>query len=373
MKNPRQLDNSRARLTNALDAAQRKRRVPLRRRKLSFEHARAVEGRFDFKEMYEVYRGALRASLPDVPTLVQTDIDEVRNRISVGVARAADTARTRSILSQRGVPSEMLDIGVVHTPELNDLLTDYLRPVPGGAALEVTFVWSPQTVRDCTNSFNLLHYPGQTYEPPASARYLITNSHCTVTWWDSDGAEVFQGGVTVASEYGDPVGFTGSPCQFQKVCRYSDATLLAYHSGSDSDDTRVAFPTTEGSTSFTSHKTITWVDTPYYGMSVHMIGQTSGRQVGNVIYTCIDVYGPGGATDKVLLCQNTALYLSDDGDSGAPVITLYGDGSVSATGQHWGNYSSNSAFYYSYFSAMYMVLGEFYDAFGSMFLSPFEY
>lgn len=174
---------------------------------------------------------------------------------------------------------------------------------------------------------------------------------------------------TVASEYLDPEGFTGPPCRFNKVCRYSDASLFIYWFSYDSYDGKVAYPSITGSTSFTTHKDITWVDTPYSGMAVHAIGANSGRRVGTLSYTCINVYGTNGFGNKDVLCQNYAAYAGALGDSGGPVIALYGDGSVSALGQHWGSTTGGS-----YFSAVYMILNEFYSASNSwLYLSPVVY
>lgn len=88
--------------------------------------------------------------------------------------------------------------------------------------------------------------------------------------------------------------------------------------------------------------------------------------------TCTDVWSVAGWGNKKLLCQNSATYQSANGDSGGPTITLYGDGSVSATGQHWGRFSNGST-QWAWFSPMHQIITELYDNYGYAFFSPFVY
>jgi len=80
-----------------------------------------------------------------------------------------------------------------------------------------------------------------------------------------------------------------------------------------------------------------------------------------VTVACGDYYNISGWGNKGLLCQSKASYYAWDGDSGAPVITLYGDGTVSATGMHWGNVTVNGVWQVSYFSPTYSILDEFFS------------
>jgi hypothetical protein len=69
------------------------------------------------------------------------------------------------------------------------------------------------------------------------------------------------------------------------------------------------------------------------------------------------------------LCQGKASYTSVDGDSGAPVVTAFGDGTAWATGLNWGHSATNA-----WFSSMDAVLNEFYSRLpNSPYLSPVVY
>jgi hypothetical protein len=94
-------------------------------------------------------------------------------------------------------------------------------------------------------------------------------------------------------------------------------------------------------------------------MSVVMIGAVSGRRSGSVSHACVDLYGVFN-DNKVLLCQGRANYTATDGDSGAPVLTLYGGGVASATGMHVATVTISGQTY-RYFSVMSSVLSELYD------------
>lgn len=372
MQEPQSFSTQLSRLERAIARTKARRHGSKHSRDLEISGARVVAGAFSFRQLLSEYRGPLLHALPNIVGLVSTDIDEVRNRIVVGILTDANVTDARRVLVEMGVTSSMVDIVQSSAPTSNSLLADPLRPVPGGARIKTSVYpsWKP-----CTLGFNLLKYMGTFEDTVATGRYFVTASHCSSTQWSLDYSQNFQGGSFAATEVGDYYGFSGAPCTAGKVCRYSEASLYKYYADSiTSDDGRVAFPTSIGDTSFTSYKTITSTDSPYTGMSVHMIGATSGRRSGNVTASCIDVYNVSGWGNKGLLCQCKASYFGTNGDSGAPVITLYGDGTVSATGLHWGNVTQNGTFQYSYFSPMYSVLYDFfYNIPGAQNFSPVVY
>ncbi|HSE52886.1 MAG TPA: hypothetical protein VLB00_11915, partial [Gemmatimonadales bacterium] len=112
------------------------------------------------------------------------------------------------------------------------------------------------------------------------------------------------------------------------------------------------------------------VQPPEAGYSVNMIGSASGRRSGTVQSVCVDVWGITGWTSGRLLCQGKSNYVSTGGDSGAPVITAFGDGTAWATGLHWGSNVAGDR----WFSSMDAVLWEFYQRLsGNPYLSPVVY
>lgn len=348
-----------------------RRSAPPRGRMLDFTDARAVRSDYSFRDLMDVYSGTLYAARSSIEELVFTDIDERENRIVIAVSSDAHVVGALSALRKSGVREAMVRVVVEGRPRLNFALSDPLRPVPGGA--RVYFQQSISTdYKPCTAGFMLVRYVGTIYDTVATARHFISTSHCSTDQWQTDYGHVYQGGSFAAAETGDPTYFTGFPCPSGQQCRYSDANLMTFHHDSiTADFPRIAYPSTDGSTSFSAYKAVSASDVPYNGMTIKMVGATSGRQSGEVTATCADRQLLPGLT---LRCQNDASYYGTIGDSGAPVVSLYADGTVSAVGQHWGNVTVNNVWQKSTFSPMYAILDEFYYKLPSYpFFSPFWY
>jgi hypothetical protein len=82
------------------------------------------------------------------------------------------------------------------------------------------------------------------------------------------------------------------------------------------------------------------------------------------------IWGITGWTGGRFLCQGKSNYVSTGEDSGAPVITAFGDGTAWATGLHWGSNVAGDR----WFSSMDAVLWEFYERLsGNPYLSPVVY
>ena len=149
--------------------------------------------------------------------------------------------------------------------------------------------------------------------------------------------------------------------------------MTFYDDSITADFPRVAYPASDGDTSFTAYKTVVGEEIPYTGLTVKMIGATSGRQSGAVTASCVNIYN-FKYSGYSLLCQNEASYYGTGGDSGAPIVRLYIDGTVAAVGQHFGNVTINGVWQKSLFGPMYGILGDFYDRLpGYQFFSTFWY
>ena len=327
-------------------------------------------GRYSSRDLLTVYRGILLEALPAVKNLSTTDIDETTNRIAIGVTSDAAAIEARAQLLASGVPDDMFEVHVETQEKLNSNLTDLLNPTPGGAYIRVmhpvTAAW-----KNCTLGYNLVRYMGTISDTIATRRYMVTASHCTPTRWGMDSSNTLLqvgGSSYFAEEVADYGGFTAAPCMSGYTCRYADAAIFQYYDYSGAiaaDDGHVARPSTVGSTSFTSYATITTVDMPYVGMGLTMVGAISGRQNGSVVGTCVNIWTSGGGEpSRGMLCQGKGNYFAQDGDSGAPVMTLYADG-TSATGIHYSTLTQSGQTY-RMFNYMQNVLGEAYDNYPSL-------
>ena len=306
-----------------------------------------------------------------------TDIDERRNAIIVGVATQAQVPVVEQLLRALPVPSSAIIVQQQDAQQpqsgghLSPLakstslipsqsLLDFLRPVPAGAKATWTVSYGTGYITSsCTIGFNLTGFLGDSALP---ARYFLTNSHCT-------GRESQMGVVVPAFytqpidpfflglEWVDPPFFAGEPdCPTGRLCRSSESALIKYDSSHVAHQGHIAIPPVGGSKNFTQMAAVTGVVMPFLGYAIHMVGKTSGHRTGVITRTCADfifVYAgsPEPSRNLWFLCQGEANQLQGEGDSGAPIFELLGDGSQAwAVGVNWGSQGA--------FSPMYAVLNE---------------
>jgi hypothetical protein len=84
---------------------------------------------------------------------------------------------------------------------------------------------------------------------------------------------------------------------------------------------------------------------PVQGMTVHKVGRRTGWTYGAVDQACANIHWNYGGVDRYLLCQGTATYGKDGGDSGAPVFVHVGDSTVYLVGVHQGVAGNGKAIY----------------------------
>lgn len=300
-----------------------------------FPGVRVLEGKFDFIELSD-WRAELRPLLA-LPGVVFLDVDEARNRVTVGVetkeaAKAAD-AVTREI-ERRGVP---LDAVVVEAAEpIVPLVTlrDKIRPVPGG--VQINF---PGFL--CTLGVNAYR---------SGVFGFLTNSHCTSIQGGVESTRYYQpttSGGAIGTEIADPAYTTGSPCPSGRRCRWSDSSFARYDSASLGEFRKIARPdsrsTTGGSVtisgSFPRLTVIGKVQNPVAGEVLDKVGRTTGWSFGLVSSTCVD--SNVANTNITLFCQSFVNAGVGSGDSGSPVFkyVIAQNGAV-FYGLLWGSSSS---------------------------------
>lgn len=166
---------------------------------------------------------------------------------------------------------------------------------------------------------------------------------------------------SIGVEVVDPPWFDhddSSTCSTGYRCKLSDAALIQYRAGVASGIGQVAFPYPGGSLDYSLVRTITDVEVPYQGQTVHLVGAVSGHTSGTISSVCTDVwYSDEDQVQWGKLCQAAASYASSVGDSGGPVIALGSGVNTFAVGVHWGRTGGTS-----YFSALYDALDDIYNA-----------
>ena len=200
------------------------------------------------------------------------------------------------------------------------------RPIPG-----------PDDVF-CTLGFNALR---------DGVAAFITASHCTEELWAADSTPFHQSVVRPADYIGaelddpEPVRTCHWGIFFNFPCRHSDAALSEYADDVDfavgtiaRTTVRSASSSLDGSTTIDSSNPyfdIFWVDKyPSHGETVHKMGVTTGWTSGTVERTCVTIWIR--RFEKKAMCQYSASFRVDEGDSGSPVFKWSGGGAVTLTG-----------------------------------------
>ncbi|MEN3048582.1 MAG: Ig-like domain-containing protein [Candidatus Caldarchaeales archaeon] len=281
------------------------------------------------------------------------DIDEVNNRLFVGVSSPEHVETARRILSELGVPQDGYSVRhLVIEPMVG--LRDRVRPVIGG--LQIAF-----SSYLCTLGFIAIRngVPG-----------YVTNDHCTNVRGQVDGTNHYQPTVAtnnlIGQETVDPPFFTGSPCPPGYRCRYSDAAFGALQSGVPYSLGRIARTAGLGSLNIVGEWRIVgeaWSSVA--GQVLNKVGRTTGWTQGSVIQgevyrTCADVVVSG--TNILMLCQyivSTGVGGVGPGDSGSPVFRIIDSsaGTVELHGILWGGDSAGTLFVFSPISQVEQELG----------------
>jgi hypothetical protein len=284
---------------------------------------------FTFMELRE-WRDRIVGRVLPLPGVEMVDLDEARNRVTVGVSDAAARRAVEREAAAVGVPLAALNLERME-PARGHSLVSFIRPLEGGL-----LIGTP--VADCTIGFPMIF---------AGRRAFMTASHCTTNFWNGpDGTPVYQPtmvpGNFVGREMFDPPSF---PCWGSPDCRYSDASVIETAPGVPITLGWIARTTGWGSINidpvqphfFIVNKQMSTA----VGDPVHQMGAQSGWTWGQVTNTCVDIaVGP-----RIVLCQNVANYPSLPMDSGAPVFQPDLPSShVRLAGLHWAEINGRSVF-----------------------------
>jgi hypothetical protein len=290
----------------------------LRGRGLDIANMRVLEGQYDFVELNGWFDRL--DSLFQVEGVVFTDIDEMKNRLVVGVLDDSVRRAAQATLADTGVPPEAVLFEV--TPPMRpsaDSLTGYVRPVTGGLQIA--------SRKLCSLGFNALR---------GGVSGFITASHCTDVINGLDSTAKYQPQVTnstwyIGSEAADPNRYTGGDCPANYECRWADAAFFRYAAGVSTDFGTIA--RTTGSSRTSGSKIIDPVEGrfriigrvwyPSAGEVLDKMGRITGWTYGNVSKTCGN-WNPEG-TNTLYKCQDYVDAGVATGDSGAPVFGLSGD------------------------------------------------
>jgi hypothetical protein len=317
----------------ALEAVLERRRAEDPRRRSTGASLAFRQGEYGFLQLAE-WRDRVALPMLDISGVTLVDLDEERNRVTVGIEEAAIRDQVVQKLAELNVPAAAVLTDVTGRITPTQTLSAEQRPLQGG------FRIVNSNGGGCTLGFNIMLN---------GYRVFLTNSHCTIKSWDLDNGRFYQPFLDpfydVGYEYKDP---RGESCGFlsKNVCRYADVAAILVNSGTAVDLGYI------GRTTYSAYGNggvgSTEIDTlnprfffnstdvyPELNERVHKVGASTGWTEGDVTRTCVDTSVPYRSNSR-LRCQYTANYGSMDGDSGSPVFKLAGGNGITLQGIHWG-------------------------------------
>jgi hypothetical protein len=304
----------------------------------------------------------LTDELGRVEGVVWSDVDEVENRVVVGVEPehlSAASLAIAGLFGTVGVPPDAVTFIASDVPTLDvgpsaplisarsavrspTTLLGHQRPLQGG--YKVVYKDQAGGSFNCSIGFVTM-YNGQ----PA----FVTASHCSRKFGEADNTPYAQpyfsafDDFTVGTEAHDPDWFH---CNWLKKCRMTDTNIVSFvGSYSDIDHGRVARTLHSNGSKDVDQQN------PYFtiagqmpesivGQEVHKMGQATGWTVGEVTRTCLTSYiSHDGGTVRVN-CTDEATYHRGSGDSGAPIFLRWSDTHVYLYGIHHAGNSTHAFF-----------------------------
>jgi hypothetical protein len=255
------------------------------------------------------------------------DVDEVGNRISVGVRDDAVIRSIRREAARLRVPPGILAFRIERPAELRITLQDWTSTLTGGFQID-----GPETATssgECTYGFNAVYQ---------NMWMFVTNSHCTYNYFAMGNTILTQPsyyqGNEIGTEYADRGMYacagTGTSC------RRSDAAYIKLNGSRTIGQGKIAY--TELSYGRRSslevlgyYDVVRRFTAVAVGTFLDKTGRTSGTTYGQVTEACRTLYsGP-----YELRCQDISTVWSEPGDSGSPMY-VWRDGVVELYGILWG-------------------------------------
>lgn len=307
------------------------------RDELPLENPVALQGRYNFTQL-KTWHDAHQRSTLTLPGVSFVDIDEMNNRLEIGVTSFNAAMEVRAALQRQGISEEMAHISEVERFSMHQSLQSKWRPIAGGIQIG-------NLGGACTLGFLA------TVDKQAG---FITNSHCTSTFGVNNSDAIKQPNNNIANTIGtelfDPPMFVNGNCPSGRTCRYSDAVFIARDAGTTQpnpliggDFGHLLLANDPSADVPVKYRISSRAKFTAAGTIVEKVGRSTGRTKGQVAATCANVNqadGMGNDTGRTMFCQNIANATSAPGDSGSPVFTLEtfpgGSTGVRLHGIHWG-------------------------------------
>jgi len=294
---------------------------------------RILPARYSFLQLKE-WHDRLFPQVFEVEGVTLTDIDEVRNRLRIGVESEESGEHVLGALAAAGIPREAVIVEKVEPILPMETLRDKVRPLVGG--VQINF---PGYL--CTYGFTAVR---------SNVLGFVTASHCTNVqggiedtpyWQPLEALDTF-----IGTEIADPLYTWRFGCPRGRICRYSDSAFARLASGVEANLGFLARTSTLGSLDIAGTFRITAeAARRLTGEQLNKVGRTTGWSQGPITQTCVNTGVTG--TRIVLLCQDFVRATVAAGDSGSPVFKITNGSDVTLYGLLWGGNSSGTSFVYS--------------------------
>jgi hypothetical protein len=295
-----------------------------------------LKAAYDFAQL-QGWSESLHPLLSSRSDVFLIDVDEVENRVLVGVADAAAVGAVRAEAARLGIPVPALHVQTQPRPETRATVRDRFTTTVGG--IQIAFGGYV-----CTLGFNAKRSSG--------ANVYVTNSHCTTTQYVTDGAAIYQHTVAAGNQIGNEVADRGMWACVTGIlsCRLADAAYISNNGTrtiGQGGIARTAWATgAAGGLTVTGEYDIVgrYTGTLPVGTYLDKTGRTSGSTYGQVTNSCVTIGS--------LRCQDISKVWSQGGDSGSPVFVYLGgagaaENDVQLHGVMWGGPGSDYTTTYS--------------------------
>lgn len=280
---------------------------------------------YDFAQLHEWSERLVPLLERDGVYLI--DVDEVENRLLVGVGDASAAAGVRAEAVRLGIPANAVATQTQQKPANRATVRDRFTTVVGG--IQIAFGGYV-----CTQGFNARRVSNNT-------NIFVTNSHCTTTQYATDGATIYQNTVASGNAIGAEVADRALYACVSGVasCRRADAAYISHNGTRTVGQGGIA--RTAWATGRAASLTVTgeydivgrYTGTLPVGTYLDKTGRTSGSTYGQVTNSCVTIGS--------LRCQDISKVWSEGGDSGSPVFVYLGgsgaaENDVQLHGVMWG-------------------------------------
>ncbi len=270
-------------------------------------------------------------ALPSMGEVTMMDVDEVQNRVLVGVRSEAAIQTIRREAARLRVPPGVLQVEVRRAPEQLIGLQDRTAYLAGGYKVEAF------TGGGCTLGFNATHL---------GISVFVTNSHCTYTFLAYDGGTFTQPtyfqGNEIGTELVDKALYNCNNSTL--VCRRSDAAYVQHNGTRTVGQGKIAYTEQATGAAAPNLTVLGYYDiirrysgTAPVGLALTKTGQMTGTTFGNITQSCVSLSGYGrGNKYYSYPCQDVSNVYAEGGDSGSPMYRRVSTTQVELYGILWG-------------------------------------